>query len=932
MRTTPFATWLTRGTYPRLYLPIIAIMLIVLAVRYHLLIEAEVKEVKVRQQEQLSHMEHYLAPTLQQWGLTSETAQIQQKLEIEAGFNPDISNIRWEYEGISVSVQPRHLQASPVPGWFGNLTGLRSEQKSWHIRMTDGTFGVLVAQLGAEHAKAQVWETVRTQIPISAINVFTIFFLLTLLLRANARMLSRLRNATSAFRAGQLHMRMVERGTLEERATAKTFNMMAGEIQRLVKSLKQIQQQQEEQLHFTNQLVDALPLPVFVRTLNGTCLTVNKAWEQLFETEAGDVVGHRLPSDFVPLADKCSRPERSTLKRSGAEVRVKAGAFDVREMAYFKAPFSNTKGTEAGTISALVDITERNLAQDALIAEKERAEVTLSSIGDGVITTNMAGQVESINEVARFLTGLTTEQAVGKRLEQVFRLDESSQSLPSGISVAQLSCIDTRMRASNQILLHAAGERYPIEFSAAPIRKQDGMSVGCVLVIRDVSHTRDLEQRITWQARHDPLTGLNNRLALSERLTHTIFHARQDGTLLGVCLLDLDNFHSVNESYGSVMGDMLLKELGLRLNDLSGDHANTARLGGDEFVLLLTGYRELSEIQAQVLQLLHRVTQPFAVGDKQISLTASVGVSIFPLDNANPDTLMRHADQAMCHAKQAGRNGFHFFDAQNDLEIQTQHSKLSRIAAAIERGELRLFYQPKVNLRSGRILGYEALMRWEHPERGLIGPGEFLPLIGHTDMIVDAGVWALQQAMAQLDQWVRQGHHWSIAVNIAARHFHRTGFVDGIRYLLACYPQVPPHLLELEILESAALDDVTHMRQVMQECQALGLKFSLDDFGTGFSSLSYLKQLPAETIKIDRSFVDGVLTDDEDRTLVSAIVGLSRAFARAVIAEGVETPDQAATLLALGCELGQGFGICRPMPASHVVGWAAQHSERFEPA
>lgn len=309
-----------------------------------------------------------------------------------------------------------------------------------------------------------------------------------------------------------------------------------------------------------------------------------------------------------------------------------------------------------------------------------------------------------------------------------------------------------------------------------------------------------------------------------------------------------------------------------------------------------------------------------------------MGVSIFPLDNANPDTLMRHADQAMCQAKQTGRNRIHQFDAQNDLNIQTQHSQITRITYALRCGEMRLFYQPKVNMRIGRILGFEALMRWDHPERGIVSPGEFLPLIEQTDLIVEAGNWALNKAMTQLDEWVQQGHDWMVSVNIAARHFHRPDFVDCMRELLAQYPRVPPQLLELEILESAALQDVAHMREVMQGCQSLGVQFALDDFGTGFSSLSYLKQLPAETIKIDRTFVDGLLDDADDRTLVSAIVGLSQAFARSVIAEGVETAEQAGKLLSLGCELGQGYGICKPMPVAQVKEWAAQYTQLFEPA
>ncbi len=932
MQKTSFKTWITRGTYPRLYLPILAIIVLVSVVRYDLMIKAEVGAVQLQRQDKLQQMQHYAVPRLLSQSAAGDVVAVQEMLDAEAQLNPDTAALRWEHGGIALAANIPQAKVSQVPAWFARLTGLAPLERVWQTLWKDGSAATLRVQLGAEHARQQVWNTVSTQMPISALNIFTILFLLTLLVRSNDRMLKRLHSATSQFRAGRLDARMAESGTLEARASARIFNLMASEIQRLVKSLEHTQKLQAEQLHFNRQLVDALPFPVFVRTSSGTCLSVNKAWEQLFDTPAAAVVGSPLHSDFVPLEPMRASAERRAIPRESNEVLVKSSAFDLREMSYFKAAFSTTDGAEGGTISALVDITERKLAQDELVAEKERAEVTLSSIGDGVITTNMAGCIESMNEVAQFLTGHTAAHAVGQPLTAVFNLDSASQPLPYGTALHELHATPKRLHAVGQVLVHRSGERYPIQFTAAPIKRANGPHIGCVLVFRDVSETRDLQHQISWQATHDALTGLNNRTALSERLTHSIFQARGDGTLLAVCLLDLDHFHAINEQHGNAVGDLLLKEVGLRLADISDDQNNIARLGGDEFVVLLQGYADVAAIRWHAQQLLHRIAQPYAIGDQQITLTASIGVSIFPLDNANPDTLMRHADQAMCQAKQTGRNALHQFDAQNDLDIQTQHSQITRIATALRSEEMRLFYQPKVNMRSGQIMGFEALMRWDHPERGIVSPGEFLPLIEQTDLIVEAGNWALHIAMEQLDEWVRQGNSWIISVNIAARHFHRPDFVECMRELLAQYPRVPTHLLELEILESAALQDVAHMREVMQGCQALGVQFALDDFGTGFSSLSYLKQLPAETIKIDRTFVDGLLTDADDRTLVSAIVGLSQAFSRSVIAEGVETADQANKLLSLGCELGQGYGICKPMPLARVSDWAAQHTRSFAAA
>ena len=922
-------TWLTRGTYPRLFLPIVAIIVVVTLVRYHLMFSAEVQEAVEHQQAQVQVTGHYLLPLLVRASAHGTQAELQAMLEAELGYNPDIQSLQWSQQGQSLRAGAFGVARPQVPQWFERLAALTPQEKSFVHPLPDGKPVQLVVVVGNTQVLEQVWRTIGTQMRISALNIFTILFLLTLLLRANAGMLRRLNSATGQFRAGELNTRMVEQGTLEMRAVAQAFNSMAGQIQTLVQSLQTSQTNLEEQLHFTRQLINALPLPVFVRDSQGHCLGVNRAWEEFFSTPASTVIGAPLHSDFVALPHERAGRQLRSPSRKDHEVLVKAGAYDLREMAYFKAPFTLMDGSEGGTIGALVDITERKLAQEALQEEKERAEITLSSIADGVITTDLHGHIESLNEAAQFLTGYATQQVVGRPLATVFQLDPQSQTLPHGLTVASLHLCASPIQAVNQLLLHHAGERYAIEFTAAPIRTSDGTRVGCVLVFRDVTETRDLQQKISWQARHDALTGLNNRDALAQRLTHALYQARQEGCLLGVCLLDLNHFQAINEGHGNWAGDRLLKEVALRLQGFVADPSDAARLGGDEFVVLLRGLHDVTQVQQKTLELLEQLAQPYAIDDLMLSSCASAGVAIYPVDDASPDTLLRHADQAMYQAKQTGR-GMHIFDAHQDQEVQTRYNRLAGMAQALHQGEFRLYYQPKVNMRTGTVVGAEALLRWQHPGRGLLTPGDFLPLMEQTDLIVETGEWVLHQAMAQLQAWVRLGRHWVVSVNIAARHFHRVDFVDRLRGVLACYPQAPAHLLELEILESALLQDIPHMRQVMQGCQALGVCFALDDFGTGFSSLSYLKRLPAETIKIDRLFVDGILDDPEDSTLVSAIVGLAKAFERSVIAEGVETPAQARKLLELGCELGQGYGIAKPMPPEAMAAWAAGYSAVFQ--
>jgi len=445
---------------------------------------------------------------------------------------------------------------------------------------------------------------------------------------------------------------------------------------------------------------------------------------------------------------------------------------------------------------------------------------------------------------------------------------------------------------------------------------------------RYTERLRDNVQMSIEAAITDGLTGLHNRAALAERLTHAIFAARQKGQLLAVCMLDLDYFQAVNDAHGHRVGDRLLKETARRLEALITPQDAVARMGGDEFVLLLGGLPNIAAIEARVGVFMQHLAAPYAIDDRVLHTTVSIGVAVFPQDEANPDTLLRHADQAMCQAKTFGRNQMHVFDVQHDHAVQTQHTRQTRVAQALHAGELVLHYQPKIHLRTGDILGLEALLRWQHPEQGLLGPQHVLPLIEDIELEAELGEWVLRQALTQMRQWTDAGMLWEVSVNISAQHFHRPNFVERLKEILHTCPEVSPHRLELEILESAALQDMQYMRSMMQSCQALGVRFALDDFGTGFSSLSYLKRLPAETIKIDQSFVGGILDDGDDLTLVSAIVALAAAFQRTVVAEGVETAAQWAKLLELGCERGQGFGIARPMPAHEVLTWARDHAAR----
>lgn len=926
MRTGNLSTWLLRGTYPRLYVPILLIIALVTGVRYHLLVATETAEVRRHAAAELRRVADALLPTLSSLPAEDTESQAARLQEALARLGPGIQALTWQVGNRPAMDAVAPSVPATAPPWFATWADIAPPTQQFGQAVADGSTGRLTVTLQAAPLLGQVWNTVVVQLRISALNIFTILFLLTLLLRANARMLRRLAEATDAFRHGRLDTRMAVTGTLESRAMATTFNDMAGKIQSLVLSLRETQQLQSEQLHFTRQLIDALPLPVFVRDANGAYIEVNRAWQRLFHPATSVGTAPASPAYPPELA-----PGNSTriAQAQNNEIRIfPANHEPPRDMAYYEAPFTTTRGTLAGTIGTLVDVTERKRAQEALRTEKERAEVTLASIGDGVISTDLAGNIETINEAAQLMTGFTADQAVGRQLDDVFRLYEELASRSAGSASWRETVPGALQQAAQEVLIHRSGERYAIEYTASAIRKADGTAVGCVLVFRDVTETRNLRHQISWHARHDPLTGLYNRAALAERLTHAIFVARQKGLLLAVCVLDLDYFQAVNDTHGHRVGDRLLKETARRLGAFVTPQDAVARMGGDEFVLLLGELADLPAIEARVDTLMQQLAAPYAIDDRVLHTTVSIGVAVFPQDEANPDTLLRHADQAMCQAKSQGRNQMHVFDVEQDHAVQTQHTRQTRVARALHAGELVLHYQPKVNLRTGEILGLEALLRWQHPEQGLLGPQHVLPVIEDAELEAELGEWVLRQALAQMRQWTGAGMLWEVSVNISAQHFHRPNFIERLKDILHTCPEVAASRLELEILESAALQDMQYMRHMMQGCQALGVRFALDDFGTGFSSLSYLKRLPAETIKIDQSFIGGLLENGDDLTLVNAIVALAAAFGRHVVAEGVETAEQCAKLLELGCERAQGFGIARPMPSHEVLAWARKHAAR----
>ena len=469
-------------------------------------------------------------------------------------------------------------------------------------------------------------------------------------------------------------------------------------------------------------------------------------------------------------------------------------------------------------------------------------------------------------------------------------------------------------------------------------RRLDGRDVPCTVLltridiagevmiqgtVRDISIQKRQQQALERIAHYDPLTGLPNRVLLADRMQQAMSQALRRGTKLVIAYLDLDGFKAVNDRYGHDAGDRLLVVVAERMRHALRESDTLARLGGDEFVAVLVDNQGADACTPVLVRLLEAAAREVLDRGYVLQVSASLGVTFYPQSAPiDADQLLRQADQAMYQAKLSGKNRIHHFDLARDNAVRGHHEDMARLTAALSAEEFVLFYQPKVNMRSGKVVGMEALVRWQHPERGLLPPVEFLPLIEGHSLEISLGNWVIETALAQLDEW--SAIDWTVSVNVGAHQLQHPAFVERLQSALSRYPGVPPHRLEIEILESSALFDLERATAIIEDCLALGVTFALDDFGTGYASLTYLKRLPVQTLKIDRSFVRDMLDDPDDNAMLEGILGLASTFRRTPVAEGVETLLQGERLLILGCELAQGYFIARPMPAEEIPVWVAE--------
>ena len=585
----------------------------------------------------------------------------------------------------------------------------------------------------------------------------------------------------------------------------------------------------------------------------------------------------------------------------------------------------DAQGQPLDVLATLADSTARHeaLGRHQLVAQ------VLAHLHEGLLITDADLRVVELNQAYTRITGFDRQALLGQ-VPALLQPDTDNVTGRSHLASLGAELHSQGHWAGDLPCRHRHGQQLQLSVSVSRAETSDVGLRHYIVLVNDITEQQSQHEQLLRQAHFDELTRLPNRAHLGELMTQAMVATDRDGYLLVVCFLDLDHFKSVNTRHGHVAGDELLAELANRLRTAlrsrgSGWSDSAARLGGDEFVLLLRA-GTLDEARAAVERVLRVLSQPLqlAPGLPAERVTASVGATVYPLDASDADTLLRHADQAMYSVKQSGRNGYLFFDPEYSRRTEQRVLAIGRVQNALDQGELQLYYQPKVDLKHDVVLGVEALLRWIHPERGVLPPAQFLPLIERTGLSARVGDHVLAQALNQLEVWRAQGLDLSVSVNISGRHLQEPDFALRLSELLARHDPALGQRLELEVLETVALTDIGYTSALMARCGQSGVRWALDDFGTGYSTLTYLKRLPVQVLKIDRSFVQNMLSDSQDRAIVEGVIGLASTFGCVAVAEGVESAAQARMLLDMGCHIGQGMAIAAPMPAAEVGPWVRE--------
>lgn len=819
------------------------------------------------------------------------------------------------------SVDPQRWVGKPNP-FIGQLTGREGKQGLLTATGADGVLRIHafvtldgpdwsvvagVPEATALAASRQV--RTRSAVILSALTLLV----LTLAWRIGSgilRPVQALADTASEVASGDVSARASVNGPPEIAAVAKQFNRMLDLRDAVEDTLRDNQARYRA-------LVEWSPVGIAVH-VKGKLVYINPAAVTMMGAQtAGELIGRPIMDLVHPdCKDEARKRLQKALVHSApmALMQEKLFTLDGRtiDVEIQGAPIQYQG--EAAIQLNVQEVTQRQQSERRV----QLLATVFSHAREGILITDAQGAIVEVNDTFSEITGYSREEAVGEnprdllasgRHNDVFYAQRASALQTQGYWIGEIWS-----RRKN-------GEIYAEVRTTSAVKDANGTIQSYVSLFTDITQQKEHQRQLEHIAHYDTLTGLPNRVLLADRLQHAMANCQRQTASLAVAFLDLDGFKSVNDRYGHRTGDEFLVILAQRMKEALRDEDTLSRIGGDEFVAVMSNLQGAQDYEPVLQRLLQAAAAPVIIGQLSLKVSTSIGVTLYPQDGSDADVLLRHADQAMYVAKQTGRNRFHLFDVAKDTAVKTERETVEQAQRGLDQNEFILHYQPKVNLQTGVVIGVEALIRWHHPERGLLQPGDFLPAIENQPVSLKVGEWVLATALAQAAQWDAHGMYMPVSVNISALQMQEGGFVNLIRQALAKTPQLHPQCLELEILETTALEDIAKVSQTMRACQELGVRFTLDDFGTGYSSLTYLKRLPAEALKIDRSFVQNMLHDRDDLAIVQGVIGLAATFKRDVIAEGVETQAHGDMLRTLGCPVVQGDGIARPMPAGEVIAW-----------
>ncbi|MFT3847139.1 MAG: EAL domain-containing protein [Propionivibrio sp.] len=673
---------------------------------------------------------------------------------------------------------------------------------------------------------------------------------------------------------------------------------------------------------FLQQILDTSSVAIFMIDMRGRITQANRRMSEMFAMPVDELLGNEYVALVHPSEREASREKMLALLAS------QIPAVDLDRL-YWRADQTgfwghlngrqllDANGVKLGLVGVIADIDVRKRAEERL----QLAASVFTHAREGILITSADGTIIDVNEAFTRITGYERGDVLGQKP----RILKSGHHTAEFYAELWRELIATGHWYGEIWNRRKDGEVYAEMKTISAVRDAQGNTLQYVALFSDITPIKEHEKQLEQIAHYDVLTTLPNRVLLADRLHQAMVQAHRYRQILAVAYLDLDGFKAINDTYGHETGDQLLIALARRMKETLRESDTLARLGGDEFVAVLLDIGDVAASVPMLSRLLAAAAEPVAIGDRVLQVSASLGVTFFPqTDDVDADQLLRQADQAMYQAKVAGKNRYHVFDADQDRSVRGHHESLEHIRRALTANEFVLHYQPKVNMRTGAVIGAEALIRWQHPEKGLLPPSVFLPVIENHALAIDLGEWVIARALVQMAEWRAGGLHIPVSVNISARQLQQSGFPLRLATILAANPDARVGDLELEVLETSALEDLIGVSRVMRDCRDLGIEFALDDFGTGYSSLTYLKRLPVSLLKIDQSFVRDMLDDPDDLAILEGVISLAAAFRRQVIAEGVETVEHGKMLLQLGCELAQGYGIARPMPAADLHAWVTR--------